>query len=78
MVHHADMFTEEGDPDGNIVKTGLYIPQALHSDVVVDGFVATTYYLYLSVKPDASHALFGPVRAAFQAIKLLLVTETSA
>ena len=61
----------------SVVKTGLYNPQTLHGDIVVDGFVATTYTT--AVQPEAAHALLAPIRAAFQAVRSLLpVTETSA
>lgn len=46
-------------------KTGLYNPQTVHGDIVVDGVVATTYTT--AVEVNAAHALLAPLRAAFHA-----------
>lgn len=42
--------------------TGLFNPQTLHGDIVVDGIIASTYTT--EVKPVAAHALLTPVRLA--------------
>lgn len=41
-------------------KTGLYNPQTLHGDIVVNGVVASTYTT--SVEPKTAHALLLPLR----------------
>jgi hypothetical protein len=42
---------------------GLYNPQTIHGDIVVDGVVATTYTT--GVRPSVAHALLAPLRALF-------------
>lgn len=42
---------------------GLFNPQTVHGDIVVDGFLATTYTS--AVRPSVAHALLAPVRAAY-------------
>jgi hypothetical protein len=44
---------------------GLYNPQTLHGDIVVDGVVTTTYTS--AVPPAAAHALLAPLRWAHRA-----------
>ena len=41
-------------------KIGLYNPQTLHGDIVVNGIVASTYTT--EVQPNAAHALLSPLR----------------
>ncbi|CAN8062897.1 unnamed protein product [Agarophyton chilense] len=48
-------------------KTGLYNPQTLDGDIVVNGVVATTYTTAIELK--TAHALLAPVRAAFSVLK---------
>jgi Hint module len=43
--------------------TGLFNPQTLHGDIVVDGVRASTYTT--AVEPTAAHALLAPFRAAY-------------
>lgn len=45
-----------------VQETGLYNPQTLHGDIVVDGVVASTYTS--AVRPEAAHALLAPIRPA--------------
>lgn len=44
-----------------VVKRGLYNPQTLHGDIVVNGIVASTYTT--AVQPRAAHTLLTPLRA---------------
>lgn len=43
-----------------IRSTGLYNPQTVHGDIVVDGVVASTYTT--AVEPALAHALLAPLR----------------
>lgn len=45
--------------------TGLYNPQTVHGDIVVDGVVASTYTK--AVKAGTAHALLAPIRAVYMA-----------
>jgi Hint module len=45
------------------VLPGLYNPQTLHGDIVVDGVRASTYTT--AVEPRFAHAILTPVRAAY-------------
>ncbi len=47
-------------------KTGLYNPQTVHGDIVVDGVRTSTYTA--SVHPKAAHALLAPLRALFRRV----------
>ncbi|PXF47051.1 Warthog protein 8 [Gracilariopsis chorda] len=57
-------------------KTGLYNPQTVDGDIVVDGIVATTYTT--AVQINAAHALLAPLRAAFLAVKSMWTPFESA
>lgn len=46
-------------------ENGLYNPQTMQGDIVVDGIVSSTYTQ--AVPQQAAHALLAPVRAAFVA-----------
>jgi Hint module len=46
------------------VGLGLYNPQTLHGDVVVDGVLASTYTT--EVAPGFAHAVAAPVRAVYK------------
>lgn len=46
-----------------VTHRGLYNPQTLHGDIVVDGVRTSTYTL--AVPPKTAHALLSPMRAAF-------------
>lgn len=48
-----------------VVGTGLYNPQTLHGDIVVDGVRASTYTT--AVEPAIASALLSPLRALFHA-----------
>lgn len=52
-----------------VQQRGLYNPQTVHGDIVVDGVRASTYTL--AVEPKAAHALLSPVRAVFKALSAL-------
>lgn len=69
----------DGDYDdivsiSHVKDVGLYNPQTLHGDVVVNGFVTTTYTT--AIQPAAAHALLAPVRAAFIAARAILPSWT--
>ncbi len=49
-------------------RTGLYNPQTVHGDIVVDGVRASTYTA--SVHPKAAHALLAPLRALFPSFRV--------
>lgn len=49
---------------------GLYNPQTLHGDIVVNGVLATTYTE--AVKVNAAHALLMPARVAYNAFGSVL------
>jgi hypothetical protein len=44
----------------DVVETGLYNPQTVHGDIVVDGVVASTYTT--AVSPTFAHAWLSPLR----------------
>lgn len=46
------------------IRRGLYNPQTLHGDVVVNGFLATTYTV--AMKPRAAQSLLVPLRALYR------------
>lgn len=46
-----------------VAGKGLYNPQTVLGDIVVDGFLATTYTS--AAKAEVAHALLAPVRAAY-------------
>jgi desert hedgehog len=47
-----------------VSRTGLYNPQTLHGDIVVNGIVASTYTA--AVAPRLAHAILSPVRTLFK------------
>lgn len=47
-------------------ESGLWNPQTVHGDIVVEGFKATTYTA--AVEPGVAHALLAPVRAGYRAL----------
>lgn len=47
---------------------GVFNPQTLHGDIVVDGIVASTYTA--SVEPETAHGLLVPLRALWKVIQL--------
>jgi hypothetical protein len=49
-----------------VLSTGLYNPQTVHGDVVVDGVRASTYTT--AVAPALAHAALAPVRAVFSVL----------
>jgi desert hedgehog len=46
-----------------VEATGLYNPQTIHGDIVVDGIVASTYTT--AVGPQVAHSLLAPLRALY-------------
>lgn len=52
------------------VSRGLYNPQTLHGDIIVNGIRTSTYTS--TVDPQISHALLAPVRAIWERSKLNL------
>jgi hypothetical protein len=52
------------------VEAGLYNPQTLQGDIVVNGIIASTYTTAL--RPDTAHALLLPLRALYSAFSLLV------
>lgn len=54
---------------------GLYNPQTVDGDLVVDGIVVSTYTT--AVEPNMAHALLTPVRAMFMALRTCLMMPTS-
>lgn len=65
----------DGDGNGNVVeyvktvwRIGLFNPQTSHGDIVVDGFVCSTYTEAVAV--NTAHALLSPVRFLFSMIQL--------
>ncbi len=48
---------------------GLFNPQTLHGDIVVNGFQASTYTTF--VRPTLAHAALAPMRAVFARLGLV-------
>lgn len=48
----------------SVQQVGLYNPQTMHGDIVVDGFSVSTYTA--AVHPTLAHALLFPVRALYR------------
>lgn len=69
-VRKGDLMTSENGTavvvrDVRRVRSqGLFNPQTMHGDIVVDGLVVSTYTT--AVEHVAAHALLAPVRAAFR------------
>lgn len=62
------MRTGEGDATAvtaveSVVEAGLYNPQTVAGDIVVDGLVASTYTT--AIEPTVAHALLAPLRAIY-------------
>lgn len=49
-----------------VVGVGLYNPQTLHGDIVVDGLIATCYTS--AIQPDLAHAVLAPLRVLYAMI----------
>jgi Hint module len=47
-----------------VTRTGLYNPQTVRGDIVVDGIVASTYTT--AVEPRLAHAILTPLRAVYR------------
>jgi Hint module len=68
-VQIGDMLTlASGEPSAavaaeTVVGLGLYNPQTLHGDVVIEGVLASTYTTALA--PGFAHAAMAPVRAIY-------------
>ncbi len=52
----------------SVAGTGLYNPQTVHGDIVVDGVLASTYTT--AVHPGLGHALLSPLRAVYERLGL--------
>lgn len=71
-VRVGDTVIEWDGGDGKVTKVerlwdnGLYNPQTISGDIVVDGIVASCYTV--RVEPEIAHALLAPLRWAFWAI----------
>lgn len=50
-----------------VIAKGLYNPQTTHGDIVVDGFVTSTYTTF--VPPQAAHALLTPLRSVVSLVR---------
>lgn len=59
-----------------VVSTGLYNPQTVHGDIVVDGIVASTYTA--TVEPKAAHAILAPLRMVYNVFGYGLTFEHGA
>lgn len=70
-VRVGDILTMGGGEDGLVAEVGkemgrgLYNPQTLDGNIVVDGVKATTYTT--AVRPEVGEAALAPVRALFRA-----------
>lgn len=53
-----------------IEAQGLYNPQTMHGDIVVDGVLSTCYTKYIPVK--VAHSLLMPVRAFYEAVSVFV------
>lgn len=70
------VYTENGKVSkvcnvSSTLKAGIYNPQTVHGDIVVNGILTSTYTT--SVHPRAAHSLLAPLRSLFR----LLHTSTS-
>lgn len=71
-VRVGDRLTIADGTTSNVVRVeeitgeGLFNPQTVSGDIVVDGVVATTYTT--AVAPGAAHAMLAPVRYAFKMV----------
>jgi Hint module len=69
FVQIGDMWTlASGEPSvvvavETVVDLGLYNPQTVHGDVVIDGVLASTYTTAMA--PGFAHAAVAPVRAIY-------------
>lgn len=57
-----------------VKRQGLYNPQTMHGDIVVDGLVSTTYTK--TIEPAIAHSLLAPLRAAWHVVGRWIVGET--
>jgi hypothetical protein len=59
-----------------VEATGLYNPQTIHGDIVVDGIVASTYTT--AVDPQVAHGLLAPLRVLYSwlSISITLFEES--
>jgi Hint module len=53
-----------------VALAGLYNPQTIHGDIVVDGVVASTYTT--AVHPKLAHRLLAPFRTVYSSFSLIL------
>lgn len=51
----------------SVQARGLYNPQTLQGDIVVDGIIASTYTT--TIRPEAAHSFLAPLRAMWRTIR---------
>lgn len=68
FVFYGDSLVRVVSVRRNVFERGLYNPHTLTGDIVVDGFLASTYTT--AVEPTLAHALLAPFRGAFSALGL--------
>jgi Hint module len=51
-----------------VTRAGLYNPQTLHGDIVVDGYVTSTYTT--AITPPLAHAFLAPLRFVYALLGL--------
>ena len=52
----------------HVVKQGVFNPQTTQGDIVVNGFVVSTYTQ--AIEPEVAHSLLTPFRALYAALRL--------
>ncbi|CDF32836.1 unnamed protein product [Chondrus crispus] len=62
----ADGTTSSVTQVGTEIARGLYNPQTVHGDIIVNGLLATTYTT--TVERSMAHALLAPLRAVYSSI----------
>lgn len=74
-VNVGDLLILNNDQTSNVVEVnrdvslqGLYNPQTVHGDIVVDDIIASTYTK--SVQVNTAHALLSPLRMLYERIGL--------
>jgi Hint module len=65
------MTTADGEPTrviqvSQVLGSGLFNPQTVHGDIVVDGIMSSTYTT--AVAPSIAHKVLAPFRAAYAAL----------
>lgn len=47
-----------------VKAAGLFNPQTLHGDIIIDGFLTTTYTI--AIQPQHAHQLLAPIRTLYR------------